>query len=455
MSTATENQTPTESVGALRVVPFLHPQGCRTYLVADPVSKQAAAIDVHLDLVDELVARVKAEGWSLPYVIDTHTHADHPSGAGGLAGHFTPTRIAHKKGNHVGVTRHPADGEQLHLGDEALTIRHTPGHTPDHMVIVADGLLFSGDSLLIGGMARTDFLGGDAGQLFDSVHALLKDLPDDTVLYPGHDYAGRSESTIGIERTTNPWLHVADRAEFVAQLTANPPTRPANMDDLLRLNREGVDIPTSLPAAEAILRAQSGGATSIIDVRTAPEVEMEGVAGSRHIQLDELEKRINEVRATPAPRLLLCRTGSRAEMARRTLEKQGVAGLTVIDGGIEAWRAAGGEVTTGRKRISLERQLRMVIGGGVVLGGVLALTVHPLWVLLCIFMGAGLLNAGITDLCPMATVLGRMPWNRATPKAAEVAGGCAATAPAGGCAAGAPGAAPDGGCAAAPPPSLG
>jgi glyoxylase-like metal-dependent hydrolase (beta-lactamase superfamily II) len=454
MSTTIQRKAATESVGALRIVPFLHPQGCRTYLVADPVSKQAAAIDVHLDLVDAVVERVKAEGWSLPYVIDTHTHADHPSGAGGLSGHFSPTRIAHAKSHHAGVTRHPADGEHLHLGDVALTIRHTPGHTPDHLVVIADGALFAGDSLLIGGMARTDFLGGDAGQLFDSVHALLETLPDDTVLYPGHDYAGRTESTIGAERKENPWLQVTDRARFVEQLTANPPQRPANMDDLLRLNREGVDIPTSIPAAEAILRAQAGGATSIIDVRTAPEIEMEGVAGVRHIQLDQIERRIDEVMATPAPRLLFCRTGSRAEMARQALVKQGVGGLTVIEGGIEEWKASGGDVVTGRKRISLERQLRIIIGGGVVLGAVLALTVHPLWVLLCLFMGAGLLNAGITDLCPMATVVGRMPWNRASGTGAgyEAAGGCAAMAPAGGCAASAP--APDGGCAAAPPPGL-
>jgi len=451
MPTATLEKSPAKSVGALRVVPFLHPQGCRTYLVADPVSKQAAAIDVHLDLVEPLVERLNSEGWSLPYVIDTHTHADHPSGAGGLAGHFSPTRIAHEKGGHAGVNRHPADGETLHLGDVPLTIRHTPGHTPDHIVVLADGVLFAGDTLFIGGVARTDFLGGDAGQLFDSIHALLGDLGDDTILYPGHDYQGRGESTIGTERATNPWLHVTDRAEFVKQLTANPPRRPANMDDLLRLNREGVDIPTSISVGEAIARVKDGGATSMIDVRTGPEIETEHVEGTRHIQLDQIEARIDEIMATPAPRLLFCRTGSRAVMARNALERRGVSGLTVVEGGIEAWRAAGGETVLGRERLTLERQMRMIIGTGVVLGGVLALTVHPWFVALSVFMGAGLFVAGLTDWCPLSTLMARMPWNKGAtglPEAAA-AGGCSAV-PAGGCSASAP--SPDGGCAAGAPP---
>lgn len=435
----------------LTVVPFLHPQGCRTYLLADPQSGQALALDVHLDLVHEVEERVRAEKWTLPYVVDSHTHADHPSGAGALAARFSSTRIAHQKAHHKGVARHPGDGETLHLGDLPVTVRHAPGHTPDHIVLLAGGALFSGDTLLIGGVARTDFLGGDAGVLHDTIDRLLKDLPDETLVYPGHDYKGREHSTVGEERRSNPWLKIRDRAEFVRLLTADAPPRPANMDGLLRLNTQGVDIPTTISAQEMVERVAAGGALSVIDVRMDFEVQAEHVAGSRHIPLDQLSSRLDEVRAVPAPRLLLCRTDSRARMALRTLSEAHVGGVSVVQGGIEAYRGAGGPTEKGRARMSLERQVRIGAGLMVLTGSVLGILVHIGFVGLAAFAGAGLVFAGVTDRCGMAMVLGRMPWNRvsATDKPAS-AGGCAATAPAmGGCAAGAPQA---GGCAASPPP---
>jgi len=442
--------TPT-ATRTLEALPLLHPQGCRTYLLADPASRQAMAIDVHLDLVEEVARAVREHGWTLPYVVDTHTHADHPSGSGDLAARFSSTRIAHEHAHHRGVARHPADGESLHLGDVPVTVRHAPGHTPDHMVLLADGMLFSGDTLLIGAVARTDFLGGDAGTLYDTIHRLLADLPDDTVLYPGHDYAGRSHSTLGDERARNPWLAIEDRAEFVRLLTADPPPSPANMDDLLRLNREGVHIPGSLPAAEAAVRVRAGGATSVVDVRTGAEFESEHVPGSRHVPLDQVAARADEVRATPAPRLLLCRTDSRARMAQRALSELGVSGLTVIEGGIEAYRAAGGETARGRERMSIERQVRLIAGSIALVATLLGLLVHPAFFALTLFVAAGQIFAGATDWCGMALLLGRMPWNQArAPVSAAAAGGCAATAP-GGCAASAPPVV--GGCAAGAPPA--
>ncbi|MEZ6006375.1 MAG: DUF2892 domain-containing protein [Planctomycetota bacterium] len=442
-----------QSIGSLKIVPFLHPQGCRTYLIGDPDSGQSLALDVHLDLVKDVADRVRAEGWSLPYVVDTHTHADHPSGAGDLAPQFGSTRIAHKAAHHRGVARHPDDGDRLHLGDQVVTIRHAPGHTPDHLVLLTDGALFSGDTLFIGGVARTDFLGGDAGQLHDTIHALIADLPDETVVYPGHDYEGRTSTSLGNERAHNPWLRLSDRSAFVKALTANPPPRPANMDDLLRLNREGVNIPDRIDAATVAERVRQGGATSVVDVRMGAEYESEHIPGSRLIPLDQIEQRLDEVMAVPAPRLLLCRTGNRAFMARDTLVRHNVAGLSVVEGGIEAYRRVGGDVKTGVQRMSLERQVRIGAGLLVILGALLAWLVHPLFIAFAAMIGAGLVFAGVTDRCGMALVLAKAPWNRARgDEAAGTAGGCAASLPAaGGCAASAPTA---GGCAAThvPPP---
>ncbi|MDF1699700.1 MAG: DUF2892 domain-containing protein [Planctomycetota bacterium] len=449
MSTATTPSS-ARAVGALRVLPLLHPQGCRTYVLADETSRQALALDVHLDLVDTVEAAVRDAGWTLPYVVDSHTHADHPSGAGALAARFASTRIAHELAGHDGVTRHPADGDTLHLGDQAVTVRHAPGHTPDHLVLLAEGALFAGDTLLIGSVARTDFLGGDAGQLFDSIQVVLEGLPDDTLLYPGHDYEGREHSTLGVERRDNPWLQL-DRATFVESITANPPTRPANMDALLELNRRGTAMPERISADGAIARVRAGGSISVIDVRTGGEYASEHIPGSHLIPLDQVAARADEIRAVPAPRLLLCRTGQRAEMARTTLAPLGISGLTVIDGGIEAYVARGGDAVKGKGAISLERQVRIAAGALVALGVGLGTFVHPAFYGLAGFVGLGLVFAGVTNTCAMGMLIARMPWNRAPETAGGSAGGCAASAPsAGGCAASAPAA---GGCAASLPPS--
>jgi glyoxylase-like metal-dependent hydrolase (beta-lactamase superfamily II) len=453
MSDVAATSIETRAVGALQVLPLPHPQGCRTYLVGDGKSKEALAIDPHLDLVDKAAAQAEAEGWTLRYVVDTHTHADHPSGSAALAEKFGAVRVAHELASHAGVTLHPEDGDVLPLGDATVVVRHAPGHTPDHMVLLGEGMVFSGDSLFIGGVARTDFLGGDAGVLFDTLQAVFADLPDEAVLYPGHDYNRLIESTMGAERKTNPWLRMTDRDEFVKNLTANPPPEPANMHDLLRLNREGVAIPASVPAALAVERVEAGGAGSVIDVRTDIEFQAEKIPGSRHVPLDQVAGRADEIRATPAPRLLLCRTANRAEQARAILDRLEVSGLSVIEGGIQAYHCAGGRTVSGEAVMSLERQVRVVAGILVVLGVALGFLVHPAFFGLSAFIGAGQVFAGITDRCGMGMAIAKMPWNRRTKSATgtDEFGGCSATLPPGGCSATLPEEPSAGGCAATPP----
>ncbi len=426
---------PPKTLKELEIVPLLHPQGCRTYLMADPTTKEALALDVHLDLVQQVAETLQARNWSLKYIVDSHTHADHPSGAAPLAKQTSATRVAHERAGHEGVTLHPADGETLLLGDRSVRVRHAPGHTPDHIVLLSDRALFSGDTLLIGGVARTDFLGGNAGQLFDSIHRVIDTLADDVVLYPGHDYKGQVSSTLGDERAHNAWLAIKDRSAFVQALTANPPPRPANMDALLRLNKRGIHIASLLSADDAVKRVAKGGAHSVIDVRTGAEVTSERVPGAVHIPLDQIRARADEVRAIPAPRLLLCRSGQRAVTAKRTLESLGVGGLMVMDGGIESYRNAGGETVTGKRSMSLERQVRIVAGALVLIGLALGTFVSPWGYALAAFVGAGQVFAGITDTCGMGMLLARMPWNRGDDPSGE---SCAVS---------------GGGCAAEPPPS--
>ncbi len=443
-------QRSTDTIGSMQVETFAHPQGCRGYILVDPASKNALIVDPHLDLVFDMVQKVKDEGWNLRYVIDTHTHADHPSGAAAVAAQFDSTRVAHEKAGHKGVTLNPKDGEVLEAGALKVKVKHAPGHTPDHMVLIANGALFSGDSLLIGGVARTDFLGGDAGTLFDTIHSYLNELPDDTVLFPGHDYKGNIKSTLGQEKKENPWLQLTDRDEFVKNLIANPPPRPANMDDLLKLNREGVHIPETISAAEASRLVQEGGAVSVIDVRTGAEYQGEHVPGSHLIPLDQIEKRAGEVLAVPAPRLLLCHSGNRAGMAREALVKLNVEGLSVIEGGIGAFTSSGGETVKGKAHMSLERQVHIAAGSLVLIGALASVFINPWFLIISGFVGCGLIFAGITDWCGMGILLSKMPWNKVQPTAggAATGGTCAASMP-GACAANPPA---GGTCAASFPP---
>lgn len=336
-----------QTLGALEIQPVLHPQGCRGYFVTDPASKDALWVDPHLDTVGAALHHAREAGYQVRWVLDTHTHADHPSGSGPIAAELGATRVAHASARHTGATHRPDDGEPLALGDQTLTVRHTPGHTPDHMVLVGEGAVFSGDSLFIGAVARADFIGGDAGQLFDSIQRVLLPLEDDTVLFPGHDYAGRTSSTIGTERSDNPWLQLADRDAFVKNLTANAPPEPANMAALLAFNQDGTEFAPVVSAEEAVAWVAEGGAGTVIDVRTDEEVRGAHIPGSRHVVLDEVLARIDEVRATPAPRLLLCKMGVRAQHAYDALSAHGVRGLQVIHGGIVSYAQAGGETVGG------------------------------------------------------------------------------------------------------------
>ncbi|MGE5343969.1 MAG: MBL fold metallo-hydrolase [Candidatus Omnitrophota bacterium] len=345
----------TRIVGAMHVVIYAHPQGCRGYFLIDPLSKDTLALDVHLDNVYAMAEQVKAEGWNLRFVVDTHTHADHPSGSRDLAAPFGSTRMAPEKANQVGVSVHLKDGDTIPLGNLKITVRDAPGHTPDSLALVIPGALFSGDSLFIGGVARTDFLGGNAGQLFDTIHRFLTELPDDTILFPGHDYQGKTESTLGKEKTDNPWLQIQTREEFVQKLIANPPSKPANLDMILRYNQEGVALPAGMSADEAIRFVKNGGAFEVIDVRTQEEVEEQHIPGSQWIPLDQIEARADEVMATPVPRLMLCLRGGRGAAAKKTLEDTfHVSGLAVVEGGLEAYVKSGGATVKGKANLSRE-----------------------------------------------------------------------------------------------------
>jgi glyoxylase-like metal-dependent hydrolase (beta-lactamase superfamily II) len=444
MTTATDTTT-------LALEAFPAPaDGCLAYLVFDEASHAALAIDPRLDQLDALAEAVARRGACLTHVLDTHTHADHLSGARRLAERTGAELLAHAASKLADPVRRVRGGTTFPLGTRTVTVIDAPGHTPDSLALLVDGHLFTGDALFAGGAGRTDFPGGSAAALFETLR-VFEALPDDTVVHPGHDYVGRPVTTIGAEKAGNPLLRERERAAFVARLAGSAPP-PANMAVILRHNLGETDVPAIAPRQLAALRERSP-APFVLDVRSALEFESERIEGAHLIPLDELEARLAEVPAQ-GELAVVCRSGVRATMAAEVLARAGRR-ARVLEGGMLAWRRARLPVREGRKRLAVDRQVQLIAGSMVLTGVALGAFVNPWFLLVPAFFGGGLTFAGATGTCGLGLLLLRMPWNRPTP---VVAGPVAAVCAAGGGVA-APGACAAGGAAAptcaAPPAGRG
>ena len=172
-----------------------------------------------------------------------------------------------------------------------------------------------------------------------------------------------------------------------------------------------------IDAREVMERIRRGEPATLIDVRTPVEFEAVHARGARLVPLDQLDpQRFAREHAgrDGEPVYVLCQSGQRAAKAADRLQRAGLEQVQVVEGGTQAWEAAGLPVLRGRKAVSLERQVRIAAGSLVVLGVGLGWLAHPLFYLVPAFVGGGLVFAGVTDTCGMAMLLARMPWNRRT-----------------------------------------
>jgi glyoxylase-like metal-dependent hydrolase (beta-lactamase superfamily II) len=207
-----------------------------TYLVADPVSREAALIDPVLGQIDRDLQLLSELGLVLTAVLETHVHADHVTAAGLLRTRTGAKTYASERGAPcVDVRLRHAD--VIRLGDLVITALSTPGHTDDGMCFLIDGHVFTGDTLLIRGCGRADFQNGNPGELFDSITRVLFRLPPETVVLPAHDYKGLTRSTIGHEVALNPRLQGRDRAAFVTLMNALNLPPPAKLTEAVPANR--------------------------------------------------------------------------------------------------------------------------------------------------------------------------------------------------------------------------
>lgn len=208
-----------------------------TYLIADRAAGVAALIDPVLGEIVLYLGLLEERQLRLAWVLETHVHADHITAAAALRRHTGARIVVGRNCGAEGADLLVADKDEVPLGDDTVRVIATPGHSPGCVSYLWWDRVFTGDSLLIRGCGRTDLPGGNAGQLFDSVMRKLLSLPDETLVYPGHDYQGRWVSCMAEERATNPQLKGRTRDEFVSLMAAPQPPKPAKMDALLALNR--------------------------------------------------------------------------------------------------------------------------------------------------------------------------------------------------------------------------
>ena len=207
-----------------------------TYLISSGEGREALLIDPVIENVNEYINLLKKLDLKLVKVIDTHIHADHVTGASKLKDITKCSTImgAHTPADAVEIK--VKDDEYINLDNLKIRAMYTPGHTSDSYSFLMDNYLFSGDTLLINGTGRTDFQNGSSKDAYNSLFNILLKLPDDTLLYPGHDYNGKLVSTIGNEKKSNPRLQV-NNADQYAEIMANLNlSKPELMDSNIRSN---------------------------------------------------------------------------------------------------------------------------------------------------------------------------------------------------------------------------
>jgi glyoxylase-like metal-dependent hydrolase (beta-lactamase superfamily II)/rhodanese-related sulfurtransferase len=332
--------------------------GCQSYLLGCEASRAAVLIDPELSRIDEYRGLIGQHGLHLRYVVDTHTHADHFSGSREIGRLLDVPVVMHQlsPAPHAGLRLD--DGDMLVAGQLRLKAMHTPGHTRDSMCLLLDDRVFTGDTLLIGGTGRTDLPTGDPHALYESLFEKLLKLPPETLVFPAHDYKGRTHSTIGAELADNPRLLKRQRADFVAMMQSLDLSAPTHLTEALRTNMTGAK-PVSQLLAEAAAKvpfmsqaelADRVGSNScdmvILDLREREAFAAGHVPGARHLPRGQLELRVNADLPDPTVKILTCcEFGKISTLAAVTLRELGYLRATALEGGLAAWREAGHPLT--------------------------------------------------------------------------------------------------------------
>ncbi len=335
--------------------------GTYTYLLADKDSGEAILIDPVYEQAMRDEALLNELGLKLIYTLETHVHADHITSAWLLHKRLGSKIAVSGEAGVEGMHRTLAHGDKIKFGKLSLMVLATPGHTKGCLTFVlkTKKIAFTGDCLLIRGCGRTDFQGGDAAQMYHSIHTHIFTLPEDFLLYPGHDYKGLTSTCVAEEKFFNPrlggQLSEQDFVGFMDNLGLDHPKKidiavPSN----LKCGRPDEDIVNVDQPAWAELTLTFAGfwevqphwlfenldVVQILDVREADEFNgnLGHILGARQIALGHLESRVDEI-DKQLPVVTICRAGGRSAQATVILHKAGFDKVANLAGGMLRWRA--------------------------------------------------------------------------------------------------------------------
>lgn len=333
--------------------------GCQSYLVGCEESCVAIVIDPEVRALDRYKALAARNGVQVRYVIDTHTHADHFSGARELARALDASVVMHRDSPAPFADLRLQDGDMLMVGNLRVQAIHTPGHTRDSMCLLTEDRLFTGDTLLLGATGRTDLPSGDANALYDSLFGRVLKLDPALKVYPAHDYKQQGFSTIGAEIAGNPRLQKHERAAFVDMMQHLNLSMPTHLTEALRTNMTGGKSVAQILAQAAaktpfislaelaahVQRAESD--LIVLDVREKEAFAAGHVPGARHVPRGQLELRVDTELPDPTARIVTaCEFGKISTLAAATLRDLGFMRTSALDGGMKAWRDKGLPITT-------------------------------------------------------------------------------------------------------------
>lgn len=343
-----------------------------TYLIADPVTTQAVLIDPVFEQHQRDRALIEELGLTLLATLDTHCHADHVTGAWLMQQAVgSKIGISGRYGDMISGADYLLDhGDRVTFGDgpsgpvsnqRALEVRATPGHTDGCITYVLDDhtMAFTGDCLLIRGAGRCDFQQGDAHTMYASITEQIFSLPDDCVIWPAHDYSGRTSSSVREEKAYNARIGgQADETDFVGYMENLGLPHPKKIDIAIPANcvcgkPEDGHMPTI--ADWGPVRLTYGGVKEIdpqwvaenlkkvhvLDVRGPDEfnAELGHIADAQLVPLPELEARLDEI-PTDQPVVTVCKSGRRSAQATVILKKQGLKEAASLRGGMLSWNEA-------------------------------------------------------------------------------------------------------------------
>ena len=332
--------------------------GTYSYLLASRHGGEALILDPVLDKVDRYCQLLRELDLRLVKAVDTHLHADHVTGLAELRERTQCVTVMGDQSKADVVAMRVSDGDKVMIEGVSLDVMYTPGHTDDSYSYMMKDRVFTGDTLLIRGTGRTDFQNGSARAQYDSLFNRLLKLPDETMVFPAHDYKGDTVSTIGEEKRFNPRLQVKSVDDYIELMNNLNLPNPKLMDVVIPANMKVGLKPDQLQQQGLALSPQEAIAhlgdpdMLLVDLRESGERAKFGtLSGALHAPYPSISDNLKpggmlrEVAQASRRRIVFfCAYGERSAMAVNAAKDAGIAYAAHLDGGIDAWKKAGGPI---------------------------------------------------------------------------------------------------------------